>query len=77
MSKLNDTLAKLEFCQIGWVVPDINVTRKFLENSLGLSFPEPHRYSAEELNIKYFGKVVPSDGSLVSPELLKLIQEGL
>jgi len=62
MSKINDTLAKLEFAQIGWVVPDINATVKFLEKSLGVSFPEPHRYSAEDLNIKYYGKVVPSDG---------------
>lgn len=62
MSKLNDTLAKLEFCQIGWVVPDINVTAKFLEKSLGVSFPPPHRYSAEELKIKYYGDVVPGDG---------------
>jgi hypothetical protein len=62
MTQIDDTLAKLEFCQIGWVVPDIKATAKFLERSLGVSFPEPHRYSAEELNIKYFGKVVPSDG---------------
>jgi hypothetical protein len=62
MSKIDDTLAKLEFAQIGWVVPDIHATVKFLEKSLGVSFPEPHRYSAEDLNIKYYGKVVPSDG---------------
>jgi methylmalonyl-CoA/ethylmalonyl-CoA epimerase len=62
MSKINDTLAKLEFAQIGWVVPDIQATVKFMENSLGISFPEPYRYSAEDLNIKYYGKVVPSDG---------------
>lgn len=62
MSNINDTLARLEFCQIGWVVPDINVTVKFLEKSLGINFPQPHRYSAEELNIKYYGEIVPSDG---------------
>jgi hypothetical protein len=67
MSKIGDTLAKadsyrLEFAQIGWVVPDISVTVKFLEKSLGVSFPEPYRYSAEDLNIKYYGKVVPSEG---------------
>lgn len=62
MSKINDTLAKLEFAQIGWVIPDIHTTAKFLGRSLGVSFPEPHRYSAEDLNIKYYGKVVPSDG---------------
>jgi len=62
MSKINDTLAKLEFAQIGWVVPDINATVKFLEKSLGVSFPEPYRYSAVDLSIKYYGKVVPSEG---------------
>ncbi|MBA4054118.1 MAG: hypothetical protein C0490_05350 [Marivirga sp.] len=62
MTKIDDTLAKLEFAQIGWVVPDINATVKFLQKSLGVNFPEPHRYSAEDLNIKYYGKVVPSDG---------------
>src|SRR5690349_13529944 len=62
MNKLNDTLAKLEFAQIGWVVPDIKATVNFLGKSLGVAFPEPHRYSAEDLNIKYFGKIVPSDG---------------
>lgn len=62
MSKINDTLARLEFAQIGWVVPDINATVKFLEKSLGVNFPEPYRYSAEELTIKYYGKVVPSEG---------------
>lgn len=62
MSKINDTLARLEFAQIGWVVPDIQATVKFLEKSLRISFPQPHRYDAEELQIKYFGNVVPSDG---------------
>lgn len=36
MSKIEDTLAKsdsyrIEFAQIGWVVPDINATVKFPE----------------------------------------------
>jgi len=62
MSNINDTLAKLEFAQIGWVVPDINATIKFLEKSLGVDFPKPERYSAGDLGIKYYGKVVPSDG---------------
>jgi methylmalonyl-CoA/ethylmalonyl-CoA epimerase len=62
MSKLNDTLAKLEFAQIGWVVPDIHAALKFLEGSLGIDFPKPERYSAEDLNIKYYGKVVPHEG---------------
>lgn len=62
MSNINDTLSKLEFAQIGWVVPDINAALKFLGKSLGMDFPKPERYDAEELNIKYYGKVVPSDG---------------
>lgn len=62
MSNIDNTLAKLEFAQIGWVVPDINATVKFLERSLGVDFPKPARYSAEDLNIKYYGKVVPGDG---------------
>lgn len=62
MNKIYDTLVKLEFAQIGWVVPDINAAVRFLEKSLGVAFPEPHRYSAEELKIKYYGKIVPSDG---------------
>lgn len=62
MGNINDTLAKLEFAQIGWVVPDINAALKFLEKGLGVSFPKPERYDAEELGIKYYGKVVPGDG---------------
>ena len=66
MSKIKDMFAKsnkyqLEFAQTGWVVPDIKATVNFLENSLGVSFPEPHRYSAEDLKIKYYGKIVPGD----------------
>lgn len=62
MSKINDTLAKLEFAQIGWVVPDIHAAVQFLGKSLGVDFPQPYRYSAEDLKIKYHGKVVPGDG---------------
>lgn len=62
MSNINDSLAKLEFAQIGWVVPDIKATIRFLENSLRVKFPPPYQYSAVDLQIKYYGKVVPSDG---------------
>jgi methylmalonyl-CoA/ethylmalonyl-CoA epimerase len=62
MSQLNETLTKLEFAQIGWVVPDINATIKFLGKSLRAAFPKAERYSAEDLNIKYYGKVVPHEG---------------
>jgi hypothetical protein len=62
MSNINDILAKLEFAQIGWVVPDINTAVKFLEKSLGIGFPKVERYDAEELKIKYYGKIVPHEG---------------
>src|SRR5678809_120558 len=62
MSNLNTTLAKLEFAQIGWVVPDINAALKFLEKSLRVDFPKPERYSSEDLGIKYYGKIVPHEG---------------
>lgn len=62
MTNINDTLAKLDFAQIGWVVPDIHAAVKFLSKSLGVAFPEPTRYNAEELGIKYHGKVVPHEG---------------
>jgi hypothetical protein len=39
---------------------NINDTLAKLE--FAQSFPEPYRYSAEDLNIKYYGEVVPSDG---------------
>lgn len=62
MGNIDGTLGKLEFAQIGWVVPNIETTINFLEKSLGVTFPQPYRYSAEELKIKYYGKVVPGDG---------------
>lgn len=62
MSRITDTLARLELAQIGWVVPDIHASANFLGKSLGVHFPTPYRYSAEELNIKYYGEVVPGDG---------------
>ena len=33
MSNINNTVAELEFAQIGWVVPDIHATVKFLESA--------------------------------------------
>ena len=62
MRNIEETLAKLEFAQIGWVVPNIQTTINFLAKSLGVTFPQPYRYNAEELKIKYYGKVVPGDG---------------
>ena len=62
MGDINKTLAALEQSQIGWVVPDIHAAVKFFQNAMGITFPEPQRYSAEELGISYYGKVVPSEG---------------
>ena len=62
MSDINNTIAKLEFAQIGWVVPDIHAAVKFLSGALGVAgFPEPEHVSAQDLNMSYYGKVVPGE----------------
>jgi hypothetical protein len=61
MSNINNTLAGLEFAQVGWVVPDIYAAVQFLSNSLGISFPEPALVRSQDLNIKYHGKVVDAE----------------
>jgi len=62
MSDINNTIAKLEFAQIGWVVPDIHAAVKFLTNALGVAgFPEPEHVSAQDLNMSYKGEVVPGE----------------
>jgi methylmalonyl-CoA/ethylmalonyl-CoA epimerase len=62
MKSINNTLAKLEFAQIGWVVPDIHAAVKFLANTFGISgFPEPEHVRAQDLGMTYYGKVVPSE----------------
>jgi methylmalonyl-CoA/ethylmalonyl-CoA epimerase len=62
MSNINNTIAALEFAQIGWVVPDIHATVKFLSGALGIAgFPEPEHVSAQDLNMSYYGKVVAGD----------------
>lgn len=58
MSNINNTIAGLEFAQIGWVVPDIHATVKFLESALGIAgFPPPEHVRAQDLNMTYNGKV--------------------
>ncbi|MPR35108.1 VOC family protein [Salmonirosea aquatica] len=58
MSSINDTIAGLELAQIGWVVPDIHTTMKFLTNALGIAgFPQPELIRAEDLGMTYYGKV--------------------
>ena len=62
MSDINNTIAKLEFAQIGWVVPDIYAAIKFLSDTLGITgFPEPEHVWAQDLNMSYYGKVVPGE----------------
>jgi methylmalonyl-CoA/ethylmalonyl-CoA epimerase len=62
MSSINDTIARLEFAQIGWVVPDIHAAVKFLANALGIAgFPKPEHIRAQDLDMTYYGKVVAGD----------------
>lgn len=52
----------LEFAQIGWVVPDIYAAAKFLTDTLGIAgFPEPEHVRAQDLNMTYYGEVVPGE----------------
>lgn len=62
MSNINNTIAGLEFAQIGWVVPDIHVAVKFLANAMGIAgFPQPEYIRAQDLDMTYYGKVVAGD----------------
>lgn len=61
MNNINDTIARLEFIQIGWVVPDIDAAVKFLSTALGISFPPPEHVSALDLNMTYKGKLVAGE----------------
>jgi methylmalonyl-CoA/ethylmalonyl-CoA epimerase len=62
MSKINNTIVGLEFAQIGWVVPDIHASVKFLSGTLGIAgFPAPEHVSAQDLNMSYYGEVVAGD----------------
>ena len=62
MSTINKTIAQLEFAQIGWVVPDIHASIKFLSATLGIAgFPEPEHVRAQDLNMSYKGSVVEAE----------------
>lgn len=52
---------KLEFIQICWVVPDIHASVKFLSEKLGIAFPKPEHTRAQDLNMTYYGNVVPGE----------------
>lgn len=55
-------LKDLEFAQIGWVVPDIHAAVKFLSATLGIAgFHEPQHMSAQDLNMSYYGEIVPGE----------------
>lgn len=62
MSSINNTIAGLELAQIGWVVPDIYIAAKFLGNTLGIAgFPPPEHVRAQDLDMSYYGEVVPGE----------------
>lgn len=62
MNSINNTIAALELAQIGWVVPDIYVAVKFLQNALGIAgFPVPEHVRAQDLAMSYKGEVVPAE----------------
>jgi hypothetical protein len=62
MNSINNTIAGLELAQIGWVVPDIHATVKFLSNALGIAgFPQPEHIRAQDLDMTYYGQVVAGD----------------
>ncbi|QDK80104.1 VOC family protein [Spirosoma sp. KCTC 42546] len=62
MSTTNNTIAGLEFAQIGWVVPDIHVAVTFLSSALGITgFPQPEHVRAQDLGMTYHGQVVAGE----------------
>jgi methylmalonyl-CoA/ethylmalonyl-CoA epimerase len=62
MSSIHNTIARLEFAQIGWVVPDIHAAVKFLANALGIAgFPQPEHIRAQDLGMTYYDKVVAGE----------------
>lgn len=61
MNNISDTLKQLEFAQIGWVVPNIDVAVAFLSNTLGIAFPEPEHVRAQDLNMTWHGQVANAE----------------
>jgi methylmalonyl-CoA/ethylmalonyl-CoA epimerase len=62
MEDINKTIAGLKLAQICWVVPDINAAIKFLTGALGVAgFPPPQHVRAQDLELSYYGKVVPAE----------------
>lgn len=61
MSNINNTIAQLEFAQIGWVVPDIHAAIRLLSNTMGVSFPAPEHVRAQDLDMTYHGEVADAE----------------
>jgi len=61
MKNISSPTAGLELAQIGWVVPDIYASVKFLTNALGIEFPKPENVRAQDLEMTYYGKVMPGE----------------
>lgn len=62
MNNISNTIAGLEFAQIGWVVPDINAAVKFLAGALGVTgFPPPANVRALDLGMTYYGQAVAGE----------------
>jgi methylmalonyl-CoA/ethylmalonyl-CoA epimerase len=61
-SNTTSAVSKLELAQICWVIPDIHVAVKFLSHTLGIAgFPMPQNVRAQDLNMTYYGHVVPAE----------------
>ena len=61
MGNIHNTIAQVEFAQIGWVVPDIHASVQFLTHALGITFPEPQHVRAQDLHMSYRGEVVAAE----------------
>ncbi|MGE7775935.1 VOC family protein [Chitinophaga sp. NPDC101104] len=62
MHAMPSMLAKLEFAQVGWVVPDIRKAADFLSKTLGTTgFPPPEHFRAQDLGMTYYGRNVAAD----------------
>jgi methylmalonyl-CoA/ethylmalonyl-CoA epimerase len=62
MNSINNSIAKPELAQIGWVVPDIHAAVKFLANGLSIAgFPQPAHIRAQDLGMTYYDQVVAGE----------------
>lgn len=70
MNNIDNTIAgthpgkdhRLEFAQVGWVVPDIHAAVKFLSATLGIEgFPPPQLVRAQDLGMTYYGKMAAAE----------------